>query len=117
MTTFASSINGVSIYNLAASKSFPQFMTAEARRARSKIDESFRRRIELLQDFSFPEASQTISTSADGRFVVATGTYPPRVRVFDTAELSMKFERYMDSTPISCCLLSDDFSKLAFLLL
>ena len=116
MSSFASSINGVSIYNLAASKSFPQFMTAEARRARSKIDESFRRRIELLQDFSFPEASQTISTSADGRFVVATGTYPPRVRVFDTAELSMKFERYMDSTPISCCLLSDDFSKLAFLL-
>jgi len=116
MSSFASSINGVSIYNLAASKSFPQFMTAEARKARSKVDESFRRRIELLQDFSFPEASRTISTSADGRFVVATGTYPPRVRVFDTAELSMKFERYMDATPVSCCLLSDDFTKLAFLL-
>jgi len=116
MSSFASSINGVSIYNLAASKSFPQFMTAEARKARSKVDESFRRRIELLQDFSFPEASRTISTSADGRFVVATGTYPPRVRVFDTAELSMKFERYMDATTVSCCLLSDDFTKLAFLL-
>jgi ribosome biogenesis protein ENP2 len=116
MSSFASSINGVSIYNLAASKSFPQFMTAEARKARSKVDESFRRRIELLQDFSFPEASRTIATSADGRFVVATGTYPPRVRVFDTSELSMKFERYMDATPVSCCLLSDDFTKLAFLL-
>jgi ribosome biogenesis protein ENP2 len=33
----------------------------------------------------------------DEQFVVVTGTYPPMVKVFEVRELSLKFERHMDS--------------------
>jgi len=109
-----STINGVSIYNLSSGKSIPGWISASKKKALKK-NEDFARRLELLQDFGFPEASQTLSVSGDGRYVVATGTYPPRVRVWDTLELSMKFERYMDSTPLAHAILSSDYAKLAFL--
>ena len=33
----------------------------------------FRNRIELIQDFEFPEASNRIKVSTDGNYAVATG--------------------------------------------
>ena len=40
----------------------------------SKVDfVEFRNRIELIQDFEFPEASNRIKVSADGNYAVATG--------------------------------------------
>lgn len=35
--------------------------------------------------------------SPDCQYVVAAGTYPPAVRVFDVQEMSMKFERRLTS--------------------
>ena len=110
----AVSINGVSVYNLSAGKSMPQWQ-AVAKKKSLKHDVDFRRRIELIQDFGFPSAAQTVCMSGDGRYIIATGTYPPRVRVYDTTELSMKFERYMDSTPVATACIGEDYTKLAFL--
>ena len=53
--------------------------------------------IELLQEFEFPINSNCIKQSPDFRFIIATGTYPPRMRCFELAEYGMKFERYMDA--------------------
>jgi ribosome biogenesis protein ENP2 len=114
MAAHVSVVNGVSIYSLSSSKAQPAWLSAAKKRALKK-NVDYTRRVELLQDFTFPEASQTIAVSPDGRYVVGTGTYPPRVRVWDTAELSMKFERYMDATPVATCVLASDYSKLAFL--
>jgi ribosome biogenesis protein ENP2 len=107
-------LNGVNIYALSNGKTLPQWLSSKKRRALNK-DEEFQRRIDLIQDFTFPSASQTITMSSDGKYIIATGTYPPRVRVFDLNELSMKFERYMDSIPVASVCLSNDYSKLAFL--
>ena len=107
-------VNGVSIYNLSAARVIPNWISDKKKKELNK-DSSYRRRIELLQDFIFPEASQTITISNDGRYIIATGTYPPRVRVYDTTELSMKFERYMDATPVALNILGDNYDKLAFL--
>jgi hypothetical protein len=49
------------------------------------------------QDLSFPEASYKVRTTRDGRYLVATGTYKPRMKVYDLDELSLKFERVTDS--------------------
>jgi hypothetical protein len=73
-------------------KSVPQWLTERQRRNLAK-DEDYRRRVELLQDFEFPTASQRVRMSPDGQFVVVTGTYPPGVKVYEVQELSMKFER------------------------
>lgn len=107
-------INGVSIYSLSSGKILPSWMP-EAKRKALKKHADYARRIDLLQDFGFPVAAQTVAFAPDGRHVMATGTYPPRVRMYDTAELSMKFERYMDATPVAAAFLGDDYSKLAFL--
>lgn len=106
--------DGVTIYNLTTSRKVPEWISGKRKR-QLKNDPEFTRRIDLLQDFGFPSAAHTVQQSPDGRFIIATGIYAPRVRVYDTAELSMKFERYMDATPVATSVLSEDYSKLAFL--
>lgn len=39
-------------------------------------DADYRRRVELLQDFTFKTASQRVKTSRDGNYVFATGLCP-----------------------------------------
>jgi ribosome biogenesis protein ENP2 len=106
--------DGVTIYNLTVQRRIPAFASAKRQKA-LKNDPEFARRVELLQDFGFPSACHTIAQSNDGRYIVATGIYAPRVRIYDTAELSMKVERYMDATPVATAILGDDYKKLAFL--
>lgn len=110
----ALNVNGVAVYALSSGKSLPQWLS-EAKKRSLKKDEAFRRRIDLIQDFAFPSACNSLAVSGDGRYIVATGTYPPRVRVFDTVDKSMKFERYMDASTVAACVLGDDYTKMAFL--
>ncbi|KAG7400981.1 Nucleolar protein 10 [Phytophthora boehmeriae] len=112
----ASSLNGVKIYNLSSGKTLPQWLAEKggSRKALAK-DEDYRRRVELLQDFHFPAGSQRIKMSSDGHYVVATGLYPPSVKVFDVRDLSLKFERGLDAEVVQLEVLSSDFGKLAFL--
>lgn len=110
-----------SVYDLSSGRVVPAWVRGKRRRELTKalasqigggrsVDE-----IQLVQDFGFPSAAQTICCSADGRYIVACGSYAPRVRVFDVSELSLKCERFMDGTAVSTLLLSEDYSKLAIL--
>lgn len=82
----------------------------------SKTNESVRRRVELLQDFTMPAASSKLVQSPDGRYIMAAGTYPPRIRCYDVHELSLKFERYVNATVLDMVMLGSDYGKLALLL-
>ncbi|XP_030411292.1 nucleolar protein 10 isoform X2 [Gopherus evgoodei] len=62
-----------------------------------------------------PTVSTTIKVSRDGQYIMATGTYKPRIRCFDTYQLSLKFERCLDSEVVTFDILSDDYSKIVFL--
>lgn len=53
--------------------------------------------------------------SSDNQFIIATGTYKPRVKCFEVNNLSTKFERCFDSEVVATEALSDDYSKLVFL--
>lgn len=68
-------------------------------------------KIELLQDFQFPEASNRIKSTRDGHHIVATGTYKPQMRVWECEQLSLKFERHSDAENVDFVLLSDDWTK------
>ncbi|XP_015263264.1 PREDICTED: nucleolar protein 10 [Gekko japonicus] len=107
-----SSLNEVKIYSLSAGRSLPEWLSDRKKRALQKRDVDIQRRIELIQDFDMPTVSTNIKVSRDGQFVMAAGTYKPRVRCFDTYQLSMKFERCLDSEVITFDILSDDYSKL-----
>merc|ERR1712093_121937 len=81
----------------------------QRRRRRNKGEEG--QGLRLIQDFEFPEASNKIKTTRDGQYCLATGTYKPRMRIYDLLELGMKSERVTDSENIDFEILSDDWSK------
>ncbi|KAF9166979.1 hypothetical protein DFQ27_003536 [Actinomortierella ambigua] len=105
--------NNVKIYTVSGSKgsrSIPDWLARRNKKA-LKNDLEWRHRIELIQDFEFPEASLKIKTTNDGNFAVATGVYKPQMRVFEFAEMSMKFDRHTDAENVDFQLLSDDWTK------
>nr|XP_058934358.1 nucleolar protein 10 isoform X2 [Kogia breviceps] len=110
-----SSLNEVKIYSLSCGKSLPEWLSDRKKRALQKKDVDVRRRIELIQDFEMPTVCTTIKVSKDGQYILATGTYKPRVRCYDTYQLSLKFERCLDSEVVTFEALSDDYSKIVFL--
>jgi len=108
---------GVKIYNVTSGKSIPEWLSEKKKkRFELKKDEEFQRRVELLQDFEFPVAAQRIKASRDGKFIAAVGTYKPQIRMYELDQLSIKFERHLDHEIVDFQILSEDYSKLAFLL-
>ncbi|KAM9708617.1 nucleolar protein 10 [Menidia menidia] len=111
-----SNVNDVKIYNLSHGKSLPEWLSDRKKRQLQKKDVDIQRRIELIQDFEMPTVCSSIRVSRDGQFILAAGTYKPRIRCYDTYQLSLKFERCLDSDVVAFDILSDDYSKLVFLL-
>lgn len=111
-----STLNGVKIYDLASGKSLPEYMEeAKKRNIKLKSLDEYRNRIDLVQDLDFRVASHRIVVSPDQNYIIASGVYPPRVKIFETSELGMKVERGIDAEVIQMRLLSDDYSKIALL--
>ncbi|KAB7495536.1 Nucleolar protein 10 [Armadillidium nasatum] len=71
--------------------------------------------IELLQDFTMPDICNRIKVSEDGQYVIATGTYKPRIKCYDVSALSLKFERCLDADVIDFLLFTEDYRKMVFL--
>ncbi|RWS04020.1 nucleolar protein 10-like protein [Dinothrombium tinctorium] len=110
-----SNVNDVKLYNLSSSKSLPEWLSDRKKRRMQQKDVELRRRIELIQDFKMPSVSNCIKVSRDGQYVMATGVYKPRVRCYDVQDLALKFERCFDAEVIKFEILSDDYTKMAFL--
>ncbi len=107
---------GVKVYDLSSGKSVPEYIE-EAKKQRTKLKKmaEFRNRIELIQEFEFRSASQRVKATADGAYIHTVGIYPPTLKIFETAELSMKCERRLDSAVVQLLPLTDDYTKLAML--
>ncbi|CAH0603169.1 unnamed protein product [Chrysodeixis includens] len=110
-----SEIDNVKIYNLSVGKSLPDWLTERKKRALLKKNVDIRRRIELIQEFDMPGVSTSLRVSKDGQYIMATGIYKPRVKCFDVNNLSLKFERCLDSEVVKFEILSEDYSKIVFL--
>ncbi|KIJ14591.1 hypothetical protein PAXINDRAFT_78867 [Paxillus involutus ATCC 200175] len=97
-----------------SSSSIPDWLT-KTRTSKTKGKRALREhvegQIELIQGFEFPEASNKIKTTRDGRHAIATGTYKPQMRVWDLDELTLKFERHADAENVDFIILSDDWTK------
>ena len=93
-----STLNGVKIYDLSSGKSLPEYMEdAKKQKIKLKHLADYRNRIDLIQDLDFKVASQRIRVSPDQNFIIASGVYPPRVKIYETRELTMKVERGIDA--------------------
>jgi ribosome biogenesis protein ENP2 len=81
-----------------------------------KKNEEYINRIEVIQDFEFPVSVGCIKASKDGNYLFASGIYPPRLKIFDLNEMSLKCERGVDSEIRKIEIISNDYSKAAMLL-
>jgi len=97
-----SELNGIKIYDLSAGKSEPECVEeAKKRKCKLKEIEEYSTRIDLIQDLDYPISCQRLRMTSDNRYLVTAGVYPPRVKIFETADLSMKCERGIDSEVIN----------------
>ncbi|XLU68352.1 hypothetical protein S245_027405, partial [Arachis hypogaea] len=71
--------------------------------------------VQLIEDLRFTTATTKIKATPDGAYIIASGIYPPQVKVCEVRELGLKFERHLDSEIIDFQVLTDDYLKLAFL--
>ncbi|KAK2654321.1 hypothetical protein Ddye_014177 [Dipteronia dyeriana] len=111
----STSINGVKMYSIfSQQRSVAAWIPPKKQRALRK-DADYQRRVELIQDLWFETATTKIKATPDGEFLIASGIYPPQVKVYELRQLGLKFERHLDSEIIDFQVLSDDYSKLAFL--
>ena len=56
-----------------------------------------------------------LKQTRDGKFIIAAGVYKPHFRVFELAEMSMKFDRHTDCETVQFQILSEDWRKMVFL--
>lgn len=91
-----------------------QWLTERKKHALLKKNVDLRRRIELIQEFDMPGVSTNIRVSKDGQYIMAAGIYKPRIKCFDVNNLSLKFERCLDSEVVKFEILSEDYSKVMF---
>ncbi|CAA7391883.1 unnamed protein product [Spirodela intermedia] len=80
-----------------------------------KKDEEFKRRLDVIHDLKFETATSRIKVTPDGEYVIASGIYPPAVKVYELKDMALKFERHLTSEIINFQVLCDDYSKIAFL--
>ncbi|KAL9256576.1 Nucleolar protein 10-like protein [Drosera capensis] len=114
-TLKSTSINGVKMYSITGQhRSLASWVDPKKRRALRK-DRECMQRVEIIQDLKFETATTRIRSTPDGEYLIASGIYPPVVKVYELQELSLKFERNLDSEIFDFKALSDDYSKLAFL--
>ena len=66
--------------------------------------------LQLLEDLRFATAATKIKATPDGEYIIASGIYPPQVKVYEVRELGLKFERHLDSEIV-------DFQVLALFLM
>lgn len=63
-----------------------------------------------------PGVSTSLRVSKDGQYIMATGIYKPRIKCFDVNNLSLKFERCLDSEVVTFEILSEDYTKVCMAL-
>ncbi|KAJ2156206.1 Small ribosomal subunit biogenesis [Coemansia sp. RSA 552] len=113
MALTATSTNNVKVYTVSGSslaRRLPDWLVRRKRRELQK-DVEWTRRIELIQDFSFPEAALRVKITPDQEHCMATGVYKPQIRVYDFSNVSLKFDRHTDAENIDFVVLSDDWTK------
>ncbi|XP_055684325.1 nucleolar protein 10 [Lutzomyia longipalpis] len=108
-------VNDVKIYNLSAGKSLPDWLTDQKKKKLLNKNGDLRRKIDLIQDFDMPGVSTSIKVTPDRQYIIATGTYKPRIKCYDFNNLSAKFERCFDAEVVNFEILSEDYSKIVFL--
>lgn len=112
-----SEINGVKVYNLSSGKTLEEMLRSVNYNIKKlKKSNEYSSNIELIQEFEYPVSSSCIKVSEDGSCILTGGVYPPRLKIFDLNEMTLKVERGTDAEIRKIANISSDFTKNALLL-
>ncbi|XP_058779809.1 uncharacterized protein LOC131653592 isoform X2 [Vicia villosa] len=92
----SSSINGVKMYTIASQQSSLASWVPTKEQSRHPV-KSCTQNVQLIEDLRFTTATTKIKATLDSEFVIASGIYPPQVKVYEVREFGLKFERHLDS--------------------
>lgn len=116
MTLQSVTVNNVKAYNVTGhTHSLLPSWVIQKHSRQLKKDFEWSTRIQLIQDLDFPTASLNLRYTPDGKYLIASGVYKPQFRVYELAELGMKFERHTDCENVAMEILSEDWNKLVLL--
>lgn len=101
------------VYDLTTRSSLSHII--QSSKLKRKYNEAAKNYFELIQDFRFPEVPTCMTLSKDSQYLIAAGTYTPRIKCFDFASLSCKFERIVENNIKKIVELEGGFRKLATL--
>lgn len=76
---------------------------------------SFEKNSETTWQFNFPSSIQKIKETHDSNFLIAYGIYPSQIKCFDLNDISLKFERHVDTEIIDFQILSSNWEKIVLL--
>ncbi|KAL9619586.1 MAG: hypothetical protein Q9160_005773 [Pyrenula sp. 1 TL-2023] len=111
-----SNTSDVPVYTVSgsSSRSLPEYLAKKSKR-KLKSDPEYAKRVELLQDFEFEEASQCVRVSEDGEWVMSTGTYKPQIHTHYLPNLSLSWARHTNTLNKTFIIVSSDYTKTAHL--
>lgn len=116
MSISVTQYNNIKCYNFSFGKTLPEFLELYQKNKKDmKKHEDFKKRVELIYDFTFKNSSQHLEISEDGNYIVASGLYKPMIKFFDVNNVSLKCERGIDSEIIKFRMLSPDYKKVAMI--
>ncbi|KAI0990284.1 hypothetical protein GJ496_004350 [Pomphorhynchus laevis] len=113
MQTFTS--NNKKVYSLTNETYLPEWMSSREKRRLISKNPKLRERIELIQGLGMPDICSSMQITNDGKYLLALGTYKPRIRCYELFQSSIKFERGLDYEAIKVIAPEDDYSRLILL--
>ncbi|CAL5983020.1 WD40_domain-containing protein [Hexamita inflata] len=101
------------IYNLTPKTTqLPAFLDKNERKKLIAADDSYH----LIQDGYFPHIATNLLISPNQKFLLAAGSYPHQIRLFDLDNSTMKFQRNQNCETVAMEFLGADWRKFALVL-
>jgi ribosome biogenesis protein ENP2 len=104
---------GVRVYDLEAKKSLEEIIKKS--KLKAKYNEEARSYTELIEHLEFPIATNSMSLCSDGKYMWASGIYPPQIHCYELDQLTMKMSRHVEKEVLKMIPLSEDYRKLILL--
>jgi len=109
---FASQNFGVKVYDLEA-RSLEDIIKKS--KFKAKYNEEAKNFTQLIEHLEFPISSSSLALTPDGKYLWASGIYPPQIHCYELDQLTLKFSRNLDCEVVKMTPLSSDYRKVALL--
>jgi len=102
------------VYALTEGASLRDWISQTANQ-RSGHKKGHHNRVDIIVDFEFKTQTYKVYPTKDGKFIGAIGGFPSSFKVWDITNLTVKFERGLDFTPVDFLFMDDSWEKVAII--